>query len=148
RVSVSWSSAKRSGGATKQEKHRFSCEHRGVWKLAGRSGLLPAFWKVTNELPVDVARGEGVACGDQFPMQLRDVVTTSFPPLCHRFEVRIEPGPSLGRLLWRRRRHVSTSARRSHDLLLPEQRWPFARSPARASPRLADIGPDALLAWP
>jgi len=42
-----------------------------------------------------------VACGDQFPMQLRDVVTTSFPPLCHRFEVRIEPGPSLGRLLFR-----------------------------------------------
>ena len=25
---------------------------------------------------------------------------------------------------------------------------PFASSPARASPRLADIGPDALLAWP
>jgi hypothetical protein len=33
-------------------------------------------------------------------MQLCDVVTTRFPPLCHRFEVGIEPGPSLGRWLF------------------------------------------------
>ena len=41
-----------------------------------------------------------MACGDQFSMQLRDVVTTRFPPLCNRFEVGIEPGPSLGRFLF------------------------------------------------
>ena len=82
--------------SSKQEKHCISCEHSGAWKLAGRRGLLPAFWKVTNQLPVDVAIGDGVACSDQFPMQLCDVVTTRFPPLCNHFEVGIEPGPSLG----------------------------------------------------
>ena len=80
------------------EKAGYSSD--GMWKLAGRSGLLPAFWKVTNELPVDVAIGDGVACGDQFPMQLRDVVTPCFPPLCNRCQVRIEPGPSLGRFMF------------------------------------------------
>ncbi len=33
-------------------------------------------------------------------MQLRDSVTTGFPPLCNRFEVRIELGPSLGRFMF------------------------------------------------
>src|SRR6266699_3418262 len=55
-------------GATKQEKHCISCKHSGAWKLAVRGTLLPAFWKVTNQLPVDVAVGDDVTCGDQLPM--------------------------------------------------------------------------------
>ena len=87
--------------SSKQEKHCISCEQSGAWKLAGSCGLLPAFWKVPNQLPVDVARGDRVACGDQFPMQLCNVVTTRFPPLCNHFEMGIEPGPELRRFVFR-----------------------------------------------
>ena len=125
-----------------------SCEHGGAWKLAGRSRLLPAFWKGTNELPVDIAIGESVACVDQLPMQLRDGVTTSFPPLCNRFEMGIEPCPSLGRCLFREGAILQPARDGRMTYSQPPQQWPFARSPAYAKTRLAGIGPDALLASP
>jgi hypothetical protein len=91
-----------SRGSTKEDKHGIPCEHRRAWKLAVRGTLLPTFWQVTNELSVDVAIGEGVTCGNQFPMQLRNIVTTSIPTLCNLFEVGIEPSSTLGRFLFRK----------------------------------------------
>lgn len=71
-------------------------------KLVGRCRLLPPFWEVTNKLSVHVSIRQGVSCGDQFPMELSDIVATPFPPLCHLFEVRIEPRLPLEWFLFRK----------------------------------------------
>src|SRR5205807_8675535 len=77
-----------------------SCKHSGAWKLAVRGTLLPAFWKVTNQLPVDVAVGDDVTWVAQLPMELSNIVAACFPLLCHCFEVGIEPRLALGWLLF------------------------------------------------
>ena len=116
--------------------------------MAIGAGLLPAFWKITDQLPVDVTVGDSVARGNQLPMQLRDVVAARFPPLCNHLEVRIEPGPALGRFLFGKGA-IAQPARDSRVAYSqPPQQWPFARSLACASPQLAGIGPVALLASP
>jgi hypothetical protein len=73
-----------------------------VRKLVGRGLLLPPFWEVTNKLSVHVSIRQGVSCGDQFPVELGDIVAISFPPLCNLFEVGIEPHLPLRWFLFRK----------------------------------------------
>ncbi|MFL5701523.1 MAG: hypothetical protein ACJ8AG_01695 [Ktedonobacteraceae bacterium] len=60
-------------------------------------GILPPFWKVTNQLLVHHLVGQGSALSDQLLMQLSDVVTACLPALGNLFEIGIKAGFSRAR---------------------------------------------------
>src|SRR6266851_1934810 len=89
--------------ATKKKENRLSCKHRRARKLIRSVGILPSFWKETNQLLIHRPVRVGVATGYQFPMQLSDIVATSFPSSGEMRQVWIKTGHTLPRLLFGKR---------------------------------------------
>ena len=65
--------------STKKKESRLSCKHRRARKLIRSVGILPSFWKETNQLLIHGMIRVGVTAGYQFPMQLSNIVAASFP---------------------------------------------------------------------
>src|SRR5258708_4420446 len=65
--------------STKKKENRLSCKHRRARKLIRSVGMLPSFWKETNQLLIHRPIRVGVTAGYQFPMQLSNIVAASFP---------------------------------------------------------------------
>src|SRR5213593_1692189 len=85
--------------STKKKENCLSCKHRRTWKRIRSLGILASFWKQANKLLIHSMIRVSVATGDQFSMQLSDIVAASFPSSGELFERGIKRGFSPARLL-------------------------------------------------
>lgn len=86
--------------STQKKENRMPCKHRRTRKRRGSFGILPSFWKQANQLLIHCMIRVGVAIGDQFPMQLSNIVAACFPASGEFVEMGIKRGLSRARLLF------------------------------------------------
>ena len=78
--------------SAQKKENRLSCQHRRARKRLGCLGILPPFGKQADQMLIHCMIRMGIAISDQFPMQLSDIVTASFPSSCALFEMGIKSG--------------------------------------------------------